>query len=189
MPDTIDLRPETWVKAYAEYLYSFAIKRINDPELCKDLVQETFISALKSRNGFNGNSSERTWLTSILRNKIIDSYRQKKLNVPTEILAREKNADNLFEPNGHWKESTSPQVWPEEDTDPLRAKEFQSILNRCLKKLPSGWALAFSMKYLEDEDSENICKELNLTSTNYWVMIHRAKVSLRACLEKNWLKV
>lgn len=81
-----------------------------------------------------------------------------------------------------------PRVWKIEELNPLENKELEKILGQCMEKLPALWAAVFSMKYLDDEKSDQICKELNLSPSNYWVIIHRAKLSLRAYLEKNWLK-
>ena len=181
--------PEVWVKAYADYLYQYAIKRVADSELSKDLVQETFLSAIKSLADFQGKSSERTWLTSILKNKIIDHYRKKAKEASVnELQSTEENRTNFFEENGHWKKKNEPETWGIEEADPLEKEELENILKGCMKKLPVNWALVFSMKYMDGEDSHKICKELNLSPSNFWVIIHRAKLSLRACINKHWLK-
>ena len=181
--------PELWVKAYADYLYQYALKRIADSELSKDLVQETFLSAIKGLPEFKGKSTEKTWLTSILKNKIIDHYRKnaKKASV-NELQSTEENRNNFFEKNGHWKKNNEPETWEIEEAYPLENEELEHILKGCMKKLPEDWALVFSMKYMDDEDSHKICKELNLSPSNFWVIIHRAKLSLRACISKHWLK-
>lgn len=180
--------PELWVKEHANYLYQYAIKRISDSELSKDLVQETFLSAIKSLSDFKGKSTERTWLTSILKNKIIDHYRKKSKEASLyELQSTEENRTNFFEENGHWKKENEPERGIEE-ADLLENEELENILKGCMKKLPENWALVFSMKYMDGEDSLKICKELNLSPSNFWVIIHRAKLSLRACISKHWLK-
>ncbi len=180
---------EQWVTDHADYLYAFALKRLPDPELCKDLVQDTFMSAIKSLSQFEGNSSERTWLTSILKNKVIDVYRKKSKEAAfIEGLSKEEQHDNFFESNGHWKQQYLPQGWGIEETDYLENKELKSILERCIKKLPALWAMVFNMKYLEEEDSKKICKELDISPSNFWVIIHRSKLSLRRCISNYWLK-
>jgi RNA polymerase sigma-70 factor (TIGR02943 family) len=183
------LHPELWVKAYADDLYKFATKRIADPELCKDLVQDTFLAAIKNLSGFQGNSSERTWLTSILKNKIIDYHRKKATEILTNKLQlSNEKATDFFEENGHWKKKNEPVPWGIEDVNPLENDELGRILQGCMKKMPPHWAIVFRMKYMDEEDSAEICKELNLTPSNFWVIIHRAKLSLRACISKHWLR-
>ncbi len=180
------MEPENWVSAYADYLYSFALKRLNDPELCKDLIQDSFIAAIRSRESFKGQSSERTWLTSILRNKIIDLYRREKLKNHTAVDVYDKTFDHMFEDTGHWKPEFSPRVWQAEAS--LESKEFSAMFLSCMSKLPSLWSVVFTMKHIDDERSDRVCKELNLSSSNYWTIMHRAKALLRACIEKNWRK-
>lgn len=181
--------PEQWAAAYADYLYAFALKRLQDPEMCKDLVQDTFVSAIRNLPNYKGSSSEKTWLTSILRNKIMDIYRKRSWETPLpEHLLKENNTQAFFEDNGHWKTKHSHRMWEIEEPSLLENEELKSILEQCMDKLPPLWAAVVSMKYLDDEKSDHICKELNLSPSNYWVIIHRAKLSLRACLEKNWLK-
>ncbi|WP_162056324.1 sigma-70 family RNA polymerase sigma factor [Pontibacter pamirensis] len=183
------INPEQWVAAYADYLYAFALKRLQDPELCKDLVQDTFVSAIKNLRNYNGSSSEKTWLTAILKNKITDVFRSKASETPLPgHLSGENNTQPFFEENGHWKDKHAPRIWETEEADPLENEELKQTLERCLEKLPPLWAVVVSMKYLDEEKSDHICKELSLSPSNYWVIIHRAKLSLRACLEKNWLK-
>ena len=183
------INPEQWVTAYADYLYAFALKRLKDPELCKDLVQDTFVSAIKNLKNYKGSSSEKTWLTAILKNKITDIFRTKTSETSlTGHFPGEDNTKSFFEENGHWKDKHSPRAWGMEEPSPLENEELREILERCLEKLPPLWAVVVSMKYLDDEKSDHICKEMSLSPSNYWVIIHRAKLSLRACLEKNWLK-
>ena len=181
--------PELWVKDHADYLYQYATKRIPDSDLCKDLVQETFLSAIKNLSDFKGKSTERTWLTSILKNKIIDQYRKKAKEVSlNELQFTEENGTGFFEENGHWKKKNEPETWGIEEANPLENEELENILKGCIKKLPENWALVFNMKYMDGEDSDKVCKDLNLSPSNFWVILHRAKLSLRACISKNWLK-
>jgi RNA polymerase sigma-70 factor (ECF subfamily) len=183
------LNPHKWVEAYADYLYNYANARINDEEQAKDLVQETFLAALEKVNSFEGKSSERTWLTAILRNKVIDVYRKKSsrlLNADVEK-AEEEQAD-FFEPeDGHWTPERAPREFGIEHHDPVVSKEFNSILQKCMQKLPALWMSVFTMKHMDDQATDIICTELKLTSANFWVIIHRTKLNLRACLQKNWI--
>jgi RNA polymerase sigma-70 factor (TIGR02943 family) len=179
--------PQQWVSLYADYLYSYVFARLDDEEQARDLVQETFLAALEKIDQFKGNSSERTWLTAILKYKIIDVYRKRNSGLPTERAAREPELE-FFEPgNGHWKEAYSPQVLGIENFDPLVNKELRSILQKCLQKLPSLWFSVFTLKHMDELATEVICKELKVTPSNFWVIIHRAKLNLRACIQKAWL--
>ena len=187
---SISLNPNTWVKTHADYLYTFAIVRINDKDLAKDLVQETFLAALQRAHAFEGKSTERTWLTAILKNKIIDIYRKKSagLNKGTDILTAEAQQQDFFDDHdGHWAVKHSPKPFGIENDDPLQNKEFNRILQQCMQKLPGLWLSVFTMKHMDDATSENICTELKISTNNFWVIIHRAKLNLRACLQKNWI--
>jgi RNA polymerase sigma-70 factor (ECF subfamily) len=182
------LNPHNWVAAYADYLYSFAIMRLNDEELAKDLVQETFLAALQKIDAFEGKSSERTWLTAILKNKIIDVYRKKSSGLKTtDIREAEQEQDDFFAADGHWKTEHGPKEFGMEDKDHLVSKEFEAVLKKCLQKLPALWMAVFTMKHIEDESTDAICSELKVSASNFWVIIHRAKLNLRACLQRNWI--
>jgi RNA polymerase sigma-70 factor (TIGR02943 family) len=180
------LDPHQWVKSYADYLYAYAIRRINDEELAKDLVQETFLAALEKAVNFEGKSSERTWLTAILKNKIIDVYRKKSSGLAKEVQQAEHEQHDFFESDGHWNPAYRPLEFGIEDKDHLGNKEFNDILQRCLQKLPVLWMSVFTMKHIDDEDTTLICTELKVSPSNFWVIIHRTKLNLRACLQKNW---
>lgn len=182
--------PHQWVTNYADYLYTYALNRINDEEVARDLVQETFLAALERLKGFEGRSTERTWLTAILKNKIIDVYRKKAsglVNTGNKV-NEEAGSSEFFDPvNGHWTDNHCPQEFARPADDPLLSKEFQIALRNCMAKLPALWLAVFTMKHMDDLATEAICSELNVTAANFWVIIHRTKVNLRACLQKNWI--
>ncbi|MES2428431.1 MAG: sigma-70 family RNA polymerase sigma factor [Bacteroidota bacterium] len=182
------LNPHKWVDNHADYLYAFAMSRLSDEEQARDLVQEVFLAALERSDKFEGKSSERTWLTAILKNKIIDIYRKRSPglnNLP--VKAAEQEQQDFFYEDGHWKEEHWPQEFGLNTDDPLHEKEFNKVLQHCMKKLPALWFAVFTMKHMEDESTETICTELKVTSANFWVIIHRAKINLRACLQKTWI--
>ncbi|MCC8424443.1 sigma-70 family RNA polymerase sigma factor [Mucilaginibacter sp. UR6-11] len=183
------LNPHKWVDNYADYLYAYALARLNDEEQARDLVQEVFLAALERADMFEGKSTERTWLTAILKNKIIDTYRRRSsgLNNVTIRAAEQEQEDFFYPADGHWREEHRPKEFGIEDHDPLHNKEFNLVLQQCLKKLPALWLAVFTMKHMEDESTENICTELKVTSANFWVIIHRTKLNLRACLQKTWI--
>jgi RNA polymerase sigma-70 factor (TIGR02943 family) len=185
---TNELKPHQWVDTHADYLFAFAIKRINDEDLAKDLVQETFLAALQKQKTFEGKSAERTWLTAILKNKIIDVYRKKSSGLNNKLLTvAEDEQNDFFEADGHWKSEHGPREFGIEDEKHLEKKEFEQILKACMNKLPTLWMAVFTMKHIEEEATDFICAELKVTSANFWVIIHRAKLNLRACLQKNWI--
>ncbi len=189
-PEPNKVEPHLWVNQYADYLYAYACRRINDTELAKDLVQETFLGALERLEKFDRLCSEKTWLTAILKNKIFDVYRKKSSWQNRQSLSTATNleGDQLFDPeNGHWIEQHIPAVFAVEQPDVLQNKEFHGVLQSCMRKFPPLWISAFTMKHMDKESTETICSELKLTPSNFWVIMHRSKVHLRSCLQKNWI--
>ena len=186
MPE--QLTPSGWVADYADQLLNYALLRTGDREIARDLVQDTFLSAIQGVHSFRGESSEKTWLFSILKNKIIDHFRKKsnEKTVPASLIAGVE--DDYFDNDGHWKESRLPIDWGPKMTDDFDSGEFLEALQKCLARLTAQGKSVFVMKYLEELESDEVCKELGITTSNYWVMIHRAKLQLRQCLEKNWIK-
>lgn len=185
------LEPEKWVERYADALYSFAITRVNRQEVAEDLVQETFLSAYKAKDTFLNNAAEKTWLISILKRKVIDYYRKKSTQNELNIFDNDgKDGVSHFfgndDSNGHWTDNAAPKTWGKDFETTVESKEFQSILQGCLGKLQPKLAAVFTLKNMDDMTSEEICKELGISPSNYWVMMHRAKLQLRECLEKNW---
>jgi RNA polymerase sigma-70 factor (TIGR02943 family) len=187
------LNPDGWIDQYGDYLYSIAKLKLRDPELAEDLVQETFLSAFKAKNNFKGDSSEKTWLTTILNNKIIDEYRKKaRLNNTIQYISETEEAfTNHFFKHGeqvipHWLEETAPADWGGAADKKINQQEFYTILDHCIKKIPDRLAVIFIAKFVDEIETEHICKEFEISSSNYWVIIHRAKVLIRSCLEKNW---
>ena len=183
------LNPHQWVATHADYLYAFAITRLNDEEQAKDLVQETFLAALERIGSFEGKASERTWLTAILKNKIIDVYRKNSSRLKiTRVIDAEREQEDFFDAEtGHWTIEHGPREFGIEDKDHLVNKEFESILQKCLQKLPVLWRAVFTMKHIDDEPADVICAELKVSASNFWVITHRTKLNLRACLQKNWI--
>ena len=192
---TPGLEPQKWIERYSDYLYSFAYARLRKEEVAEDLVQDTFFSALRAQDTFRHTASEKTWLVSILKRKIIDFYRKKSTQNELNVLDKpvqtaDGTMDHFFdnsEPySGHWTEGAAPKPWRKDFETSVESEQFYDILKGCLTKLPEKTAAAFTMKNMDDLDTEEICKELNITASNYWVMMHRAKLMLRECMEKNW---
>lgn len=188
------LQPAKWVELYGDYLLKFALFRLNDVALCEDLVQETFLAGLKASENFKGESSEKTWLTNILKNKIIDEYRKKSRSkiVDDETQKEETDFTNFFEKNendyGHWQTEQKPIAWEKSILDKMVTQEYYQVLKRCMSKLPELQFNLIQEKFFIENDPKNICKKYNITQSNYWVMIHRVHIVLRKCIEINWVK-
>ena len=184
------LHPETWPDLYGDYLFTFAYMRVSNRDLAQDLVQDTFFSALRAKDNFQGKASEKTWLVSILKNKIIDHYRKTGLkDAHGNRMPGKKSVslENFFH-EGQWSDGARPTHWNSDMNQPIETKEFFEIFHRCVDKLKGKGAIAFTMKYIDQDDSDDICKALEITPSNYWVLIHRAKLQLRECLDTNWFK-
>lgn len=180
------LNPDQWVSLYADTLYAYTLPRVNDSNLAEDIVQDTFLSAWRAKEQYKGEASEKNWLFSICKNKIIDHYRKKAKDI-LQPLQEQGATDDFFDEKGHWTQESRPAEWGINQQQRVEQKEFYQVLDACRKKLQQLQQAVFSMKYMEDLDSAEICKALGITSSNYWVLIHRAKLQLRACLEKNWI--
>ena len=176
----------TWVNQYSDELYSWANHKINNKEQAEDIVQETFLSAYKSINSLKNKDHAKTWLFSILNNKIIDFYRKngkQKIFTESEITS-EKQTNSLFDSNGNWQDRSVDDFWGEENL--LDNINFIAVLKKCTDGLPQRWGMVITSKYTLGKKSSDICKDLDLTSSNYWQIIHRAKLQLKICVEKNW---
>ncbi len=178
------LNPNKWVKLYADYLYSYTKGRVNNHEIAKDLVQETFFAGLKAMKNFQGKASERTWLISILKRKIIDHYR--KINSAKGKAEVKMNFYSDGEREGEWIEERVPSNWNIDAEKSIENTELNEALQKCISKLPEKYEMVFRMKTIQQFDTEEICKELQITSSNLWVIIHRARTQLRKCMEDNW---
>ena len=183
------VEPELWVEKYADYLYNFAFTRLQDVELAKDLVQETFLAALEKLNSFQGNSTEKTWLSAILKYKIIDAYRSRQKSNTRLQESNEIAVEKIFfrQSDGHWNVEDRPQEFMRGANFNMESKEFSNILTKCIHKLPQLWRNSFIMKFTDNETTDTICGALKISAANYWVIMHRAKLNLRSCLQKNWL--
>lgn len=187
------LEPQQWVERYGDYLFNFAVVRVSDAEKAEDLVQDTFLSALKAKDNFQGMSSERTWLISILKRKIIDTYRKQYSSRESSMSDYEQNiADDTFYRTegpfkGHWLEGMGPHSHSLMPEGKLEQEELMEIIRLCISKLPSNLASAFILKMIDEAESDEVCKELGITPSNLWVMLHRARLKMRKCIENKWL--
>ncbi|HVB04102.1 MAG TPA: sigma-70 family RNA polymerase sigma factor [Chitinophagaceae bacterium] len=183
----------TWVSLYADNLYSWALFKTSSKETAEDLVQETFMAAFQNFGKFKGESNSKTWLFAILNNKISDYHRNHYCN-PTIAERKQSESwkdvsnDVFFDSIGQWREDQRPFDWPLGAEEYLDNDEFNRVLLHCMGKLPANWCSALQLKYLEEKKGEIICQELDLSPTNFWQILHRAKLQLRKCLEINWFK-
>ena len=178
------LNTDKWIDNYADYMYNYAVVRVNDGDLAKDLVQDTFFAGLKSAKNFQGKSTERTWLISILKRKIIDHYR--KINSNKGKAEVRMNFYDNGENEGNWLEERVPQSWDNQSEKSIENEELKSQLESCIDALPEKYGMVFRMKTIQEFETEEICKELDITASNLWVIIHRARTQLRKCMEDNW---
>ncbi len=177
--------PEEWVDRHGDSLYRYALLRLRSPELAADVVQETFLEALRARSAFSGRSSERTWLVGIMRHKIGDHFRR---------VRREPAASNgelasgtsgpPFDGRGHWQ--AGPADCGSEPSLEMETREFWDVFNGCLSKLPQGIADAFLLRELDGLGGDEVQQILGITPANLWKRLHRARVCLRQCLESGW---
>lgn len=183
--------PEKWVDQFADEFFRFAMYRVKNREVAEDLVQETFLSGLKSQENFRRDCPEKSWLYNILRNKIIDHFRKKtNQEIIKSSTVTETDDDqfygNFFKNDGHWDSNVAPQNWNVAADKLLEREEFMQFLMLCMSLLPETWAKVFSLKNIDDFSTKEICKELDITPSNLWTIIHRAKLQLRGCLETRW---
>ena len=167
------------------YLLRYAGLQLRDRHAAEDAVQETLLAALAGESGFAGRSNLRTWLTGILKHKIVDAIRRASRDgVAPE--ADEADLDSLrYDRRGHWAEP--PAAWPDPDAS-LEQAQFFSVLERCLERLPAKTAQAFMMREHLGFETGDICKELGVTPTHCWVLLYRARAALRECLQANWFR-
>tara|TARA_R110000850_G_scaffold256505_1_gene382404 strand:+ start:2036 stop:2626 length:591 start_codon:yes stop_codon:yes gene_type:complete len=179
------LNPENWNLAYRDYLIRFALQRISDYGTAEDLVQEAFLSAWNARSRFRGDCSERTWLTGILRNKIIDQYRRtgrRPSILTTDLDAASSNENEVFS----WIDQQPDKRTANRPEAETERHEFLEELESAVTTLPEKMGKAFKMREMEGYSTEEITDELNISKSNLWVLIHRAKQSLSESLGENW---
>lgn len=183
MPDH-ELNPNKWIDLYSDYLFNYTITRVNDREIAKDLIQDTFFAGLKSMKNFKGEASERTWLISILKRKIIDYYRKINSKKGKAEVRMNYVSD---EQEGDWLEERVEDESRMNAEQSIENSELGDAIYLCMGKLSEKQATVFKMKTILGYETETICNELNITASNLWVILHRARIQMADCLEKKWL--
>ncbi|MCF8200289.1 MAG: sigma-70 family RNA polymerase sigma factor [Sulfuritalea sp.] len=170
-------------------LLRFAHLQLRDSGAAEDAVQETMLAALVGNHRFENRSSYKTWLISILRNKIIDIIRSQSREVTASSLSDDETGDDLvdslFDQRGHWQETARPGRWADPENS-FEQQQFWQVFEACLDHLPERTARIFMMREFLGLDTDEICKEASISTSNCWVVLHRARMSLRTCLETKW---
>lgn len=177
--------PQRWLLDHGDYLYRYARRRLRERAAAEDAVQETLLAGWRGRASFTGESNERTWLTGILRHKIVDQLRKTLREQP---LPEAENGDDildaLYDARGHWQ--FGPKAWGDPE-EALERSRFWQVFEDCLERLPPRLAAVFILREVDGMESDALCKELNISTTNnVWVMLSRARGRLRVCLEGRW---
>jgi len=185
--DPRGLDPANWLENYGDLLFDFTLKRVMVREQAEDIVQEVFSSAWKNRESFDHSVQEKTWLFVICQRKIIDHYRKNQFRKHSALSTQEAE-DDFFLEDGHFNNTYKPGHDWMIPQDTILQKDFHQVLRGCIARLKELQEKVFSLKYLNHLEAAEICALLEITDKNYWVLMHRAKIQLRACLEKNWIK-
>lgn len=172
------------IEALRPQLMRFARSQLRNEAWAEDAVSETLLAALEKPGAFAGQSQLKTWLVGVLKHKLVDQLRRHQREATTLDADDAEDLDALlFDASGHWR--TPPPDWG----DPAAAlgqRQFFEVLEACCEKLPPAQARVFMMREWLELETAEICKELAITSTNLWVLLHRARLRLRDCLQQHW---
>ncbi len=187
-PDSVSLDPESWVDQYGDALFRYAMTQLRDENVAEDLVQETFLAALNGYHSFAGESAFLTWLTTILRRRIIDyrrsTRRQSEHQQPISDEALPYS--DPFDKRNHWRQTLG--RWPADPQEQFESAEFWDVLESCVERLPPPLAEAFRLREVMSWSVSDVCAVVGITEGNLAVRLHRARLALRGCLEQKWFK-
>ena len=175
--------PDQWVDAHADGLFRYALTRLRRREDAEDVVQETLLAALQAQRSFRGDSAERTWLMGILRHKIVDRIRAASRQDTVEALPVGE-MDEWCGKTDRWLHA--PKSWSGDPAKLSEDAEFWQQVRACFGALPERQAQVFALRTFDELEAEDICKQTGVSPTNLWVLLHRARTRLRACLESSW---
>jgi len=186
-PKASAIDPERWIDEHGDCLYRYALTRVRKEEIAEDLVQETLLVAVRTQDRFAGRSSERSWLVAILKNKICDHFRKlgRETNFTDLEFFKDEHSDR-FDGENYWIHERGPTDWKPEGEEAMKRAEFWQTMQNCLGKLPERVAQVFMMREMDDVPSKEVCEALHISEANLWVMLHRARMALRQCLEMNF---
>jgi len=180
--------PDTWLAEHGDCLYRTALLRVRNPDIAADLVQDALLAALRTTEKFAGRSSVRTWLLGILKHKICDHFRKlgRETNF-TDLAFFQDEQNDRFDDQNFWDgDECGPRAWNTGGDETLTRTEFLTALHACLGKLPERVSAVFLMREMDDEPCTTICETLGVSASNLWVMLHRARMALRHCLESTY---
>jgi RNA polymerase sigma-70 factor (ECF subfamily) len=186
--------PGVWLDQHGDYLYKYAHFRLRDASAAEDAVQETFLAAIKAYSKYEGRGSERTWLVGILKHKITDHFRKSIREAPigeTESEDGPEHAEFFTRTDGwdrHWNNDYAPTEWHSTPEQLVEQTDFWKVFNDCLSPLPARTASVFTLREVDGLTSEEVCELLQISANNLWVILHRARLHLRNCLERNWFR-
>ena len=173
------------VEALRPQLMRYARSQLRNDAWAEDAVSDTLLAALEKPQAFAGASQLKTWLVGILKHKLIDQLRRQSREATTLDADDSEDVDELlFDASGHWREM--PADWSDHPEAALRQQQFLKVLDACVEHLPSTQGRVFMMREWLELESDEICKELSISSTNLWVLLHRARLRLRECLQAGW---
>lgn len=175
----------------------FAQMQLRDAGAAEDMVQEAFVAAVSGEQAFAGRAALKTWMFAILRNKIVDHIRRNAREINRSDLGAEDDdgddgMDALFNrkmmwSSGYWNHEDGPDTWSNPD-EALSQKQFWTIFDACVNHLPEKLARIYMMREMLELETDEICRELGISTNNCWVTLHRARLGLRECLEDSWFK-
>ncbi len=184
--------PEQWLEEFGDYLHGYAAYRVSDPSAVEDLVQETLLAGYRGWERFEGRSSVKTWLTTILKRKIIDYYRfrarERERFVPMESTSQYGEDGGEFTTEGRILPQAAAKVWERVPDDAAEQAEFWGVLQGCLDELPEAQRTVFIGREMDGLTTEEITEAEGITPNHLWVILHRARKGLRKCLELKWFK-
>ncbi|WP_231741855.1 sigma-70 family RNA polymerase sigma factor [Stieleria varia] len=182
----MQLAPEKWVDRYGDALFRYVVSRLQDAELAEELVQQTLLAALANQSQFAGAGSEKGWLMSILKRKLIDHLRSRNRSQTRDFSDEsDESLDDFFDRHGRWRQRVRATLL--EPLDSIDRDEFWPIFQGCVSELPDKQAGAFLLREVDELSTPEICKELQISTSNLWVLLHRARLRLADCMTRRWL--
>ena len=184
--DGHSIDPANWVENHGDYLYRYAFSRLRDTNAAEEVVQETFLAGIRFQDRYNGKGAERAWLLGILKRKLVDYVRMRtRFNRDGATADGSDPSGQLFDAQGNWKAGAMRFELPDRE---IESRELWDVVKGCLAHLPAGQADVFVLSVMENMDSDQICRELDITPSNLWVRLHRARLSLARCVGSKWLE-